>query len=108
MQRGASKREQNGALGETLVLSPRQMFTPWYRPRGGAASHPYRPRLPRTSVNEPLEIGAIECSALFLEIIVAARCEKPSATPRRAEAEESSRGFVTEVASAGHFKWLDR
>jgi len=29
-----------------------------------------------TSVNEPLEIGVIECSALFLEIIVAARCER--------------------------------
>lgn len=82
--------------GETLVLSSSDVYTVLSASRW-CSLQLYRPRLPHMSINEPLEIGAIECSALFLEIIVAATYENPSA-----EAEELAR-FATEVTSAGHF-----
>lgn len=67
---GAEWRDQ-----EMLVLSSSDVYTVVWASRW-CSSQLYRPRPPRMSVNESLEIGAIECSALFLEIILAASCER--------------------------------
>lgn len=82
------QQERNGALLSSLDVYTVLSASRW------CSLQLYRLRLPHMSINESLEIGAIECSALFLEIIVAARCENPSA-----EAEE----LATEATSAGHF-----
>jgi len=80
--------------GENALLV--RCFTPWYRVSRwlGCALRILIAHACRTRASmEPLEIGAIEYSALFLEIIVTARCEKLSATLRR----KSSRGLLSKL-----------